>query len=278
MAQHEAQGSAISHPIASGVGWRVSDVRCNAGPGDTPFEEAHEWVSVAVVLSGSFVYRSTHGREVMTVGAMLLGNQGACFCCSHEHDTGDRCLAFHYDPALIEEVASGLAGIGRTTFHRHRIPLLETTLPIHAEARNLLRGSDPFHAEEVAIRIAGAAMGIANEADMSRATPNEERRALAATALIDRHYDQAISLRDLAAAAGLSRFHFVRVFGRVIGVTPYRYLLRRRLLAAAVHLQGREYSVTDAALASGFADLSDFTRRFRANFGSTPARYRERAK
>src|SRR5689334_10489469 len=92
------------HRLAEGKGWRVSDILCRSGPQDVPFEEAHEWVSIAAVVDGTFVYRSTHGRSLMAPGAVLLGNHGACFCCSHEHGKGDRCVVFHLEPGFIEDV------------------------------------------------------------------------------------------------------------------------------------------------------------------------------
>ena len=107
--------------MAAGAGWRVIDVVCRSGPGDAVFEEAHEWVSASAVVAGTFAYRSTHGRTLMTPGSVLLGNCGACFCCSHEHGAGDRCVAFHFEPAMIEAVAFDLRAVRRTEFTSHRL-------------------------------------------------------------------------------------------------------------------------------------------------------------
>jgi AraC family transcriptional regulator len=63
-------------PLAGGKGWSVCDVICNAGPHIRPSEEQHREVSIAIVRSGTFQYRSSAGRELMTPGSLMLGNPG----------------------------------------------------------------------------------------------------------------------------------------------------------------------------------------------------------
>lgn len=62
--------------LARGAGWEVSDVQCTLGPCDRPFEERHSGVSIAAVVAGTFQYRSSAARELMTPGSLLLGNAG----------------------------------------------------------------------------------------------------------------------------------------------------------------------------------------------------------
>ena len=83
-----------SRLIASGDGWTVSDIVCTAGPRDRPFEEGHTQTSIAIVVGGTFQYRSSTGRDLMTPGSWLLGNPGESFTCGHDHGIGDRCVAF----------------------------------------------------------------------------------------------------------------------------------------------------------------------------------------
>ena len=259
--------------LASGPGWRVSDVVCRSGPEDRPYEEAHPWVSVSAVVHGTFVYRSTHGRALMTPGSILLGNQGACYCCSHEHGRGDRCIAFHFDPATIESVASDLRGVRQTGFAGHRLPPHDTLAPLLSAARALLFEQDPLLAEQTAIRIAGAALRVAQDGEEAPTSLVDEARVAAAVALIVAKHDEPLSLADMAQVAGVGRYHFLRMFRRVVGTTPYAYLLNRRLAVAADALRDGS-DVLGAMLAGGFGDLSDFTRRFGAKFGRSPAAFR----
>ena len=83
-----------------------------------------------------------------------------------------------------------------------------------------------------------------------------------------------VQLQDLAAIAGMSKYHFLRVFRRLTGVTPHQYLISARMRRAALGLASSRRPVLDVALDSGFGDLSTFNKRFRATFGLTPTQYR----
>ena len=102
-------------------------------------------------------------------------------------------------------------------------------------------------------------------------------RVTAAVRRIERDPDDALSLRSLAREARLSPYHFLRTFERITGVTPHQYVLRVRLRRAATALATEPGKVIDVALESGFGDLSNFNRAFRAEFGVSPRAYRRRA-
>jgi AraC family transcriptional regulator len=108
-----AAGLAAHRPLARGDGWSVNDVICTSGPDDRPFEELFCGVSIAIVVAGTFQYRTVTGRELMTPGSLLPGNPGQRFECGHEHGTGDRCIAFRFAPDYFERIAADL-GASRT--------------------------------------------------------------------------------------------------------------------------------------------------------------------
>jgi AraC family transcriptional regulator len=78
----------------------------------------------------------------------------------------------------------------------------------------------------------------------------------------------------MAATAGLSPYHFLRTFEWVTGVTPHQYILRSRLRDAALRLASDDSKILDIAFESGFGDISNFNRTFRAEFGCGPRAYR----
>ena len=112
---HGTPGQTTPRILARGTGWTVADVLCTSGPQDHPFEERHARYTIAIVLAGSFQYRSSIGRALMTPGSVMLGNHGNCFECSHEHGDGDRCVSFWYSPAYFEQLVgdAGVASTGR---------------------------------------------------------------------------------------------------------------------------------------------------------------------
>ena len=68
--QDGTSGQTTQRVIASGDDWTVADVVCTCGPGDRPYEERHTRYAIAMVLAGSFQYRSPLGRGLMTPGSL----------------------------------------------------------------------------------------------------------------------------------------------------------------------------------------------------------------
>lgn len=84
---------------------------------------------------------------------------------------------------------------------------------------------------------------------------------------------ERLTLDDLAAAAGLSPFHFLRTFKAAHGATPREALMALRLFDAKQRL-ARGEAPADVAAASGLTDQAHLTRAFASRYGVTPARYR----
>ena len=101
-----------------------------------------------------------------------------------------------------------------------------------------------------------------------RGDSGDEKRA------IERQPGAPWTLHQLAAEAGLSPFHYLRTFQQLAGVTPHQFILRVRLREAATRLAREDARVIDIALESGFGDVSNFNRSFRAEFGFAPEAYR----
>jgi len=83
-------------------------------------------------------------------------------------------------------------------------------------------------------------------------------------------------LNDLARQAGVSPWHFLRTFEQITGVTPHQYILRTRLREAATRLVHDRARVIDVVYDSGFGDVSNFNRTFRAEYGVSPRDWRRR--
>lgn len=99
------------------------------------------------------------------------------------------------------------------------------------------------------------------------------RRVEQARATLTEGYARHFSLGEIARDAGMSPFHFSRVFRELCGVPPHRFLLRVRLARAAERLSAGG-GVTDTCHATGFNNLGHFIRTFRRVYGVPPSRYR----
>jgi AraC-like DNA-binding protein len=82
------------------------------------------------------------------------------------------------------------------------------------------------------------------------------------------------SLAAMAREAAMSPYHFLRVFRRIVGMTPHQYVLRIRMHGAAVRLRRSDDPVSTIAFDAGFNDLSTFNRRFRRIIGASPTAFR----
>jgi two-component system, response regulator YesN len=95
-----------------------------------------------------------------------------------------------------------------------------------------------------------------------------------ALAFISKHFAESLSLADAAREAGLSRFHFCRLFHSEMGVPFHEYLHNLRVRHAKVLLADSYLRVSEIAYAVGFNDLSHFDRIFRKHVGRSPSEYR----
>ncbi len=264
--------------IAAGEGWSVSEFICTAGRGERAFEERHAGFSFAAVVEGTFNYHGDTGRAALSPGAMLLGNAGACYSCGHDHGRGDRCIALNVADALFMEVAASHAGTSGFRFPVAAAIAAGSALPAFLQLQLWQEQGETLADEARAIAVIENTLshisGVVSSAQTIAA--RDLNRVREAVALIEEAADVALDLATLASTAGMSRYHFLRVFRRVAGVTPYQCLLAARLRRAALALATTAEPVTTIALAAGFGDLSTFNWRFRKTFGMTPSAYRQR--
>ena len=197
-------------------------------------------------------------------------------------------LDIRLDPGKMDEMAAELRKAGERRFEFANVPRMRDPIIEHIGAvfrAELNRASHP--AQDMLIE----SMAVALSAHLLRSYTNaasiEERSTSAvdvaavgrAIADIEDNPDRTISLRELAGAAGLSRFHFSRVFKHHLGLSPARYVERARIEQAKALIVNAGMSLANIAQAVGFADQSHFSRRFRAHEGRTPAQFaREQAR
>lgn len=265
-------GGVETRTLAAGAGWRVLDIVCTAGPRDRAFEERHSEMTISFVLAGSFTYRGTYGRALLTPGALLLGEADRCFECGHEHGEGDRCLSFHYLPELFEGIAAD-AGARRPDFGRSALGPLPSFSPLASRAFMAMMSEGDL--EEIALDLAVQTLRACSDVGQpARNSAKDERRTAEAMKLIEARLDEPLALATLAEAVGISPFRFMHVFRNVTGTSPHQYRMRLRLREAALRLLTTGERIVDISLASGFDDLSNFTRSFRREFGMSPSQYR----
>jgi AraC-like DNA-binding protein len=221
----------------------VIDYRCDAKPGDRPYVEMHHNYSVSYE-----------------------------FLCTHDHHIGDECLSFQFKPEFIEAI-----GNDRRVWLSGAIAPVAALIVLGELAQASAEGRSDIGVDEVGIlfaaRFVQEVSGRPRSATPARSA--DRRRAVEAALWMEAHAHQPISLEHAAKQVDLSAFHFLRLFARVLGVTPHQYLVRARLRRAARLLAEDRRTVTEVAFDAGFADVSNFVRTFHRAAGMSPRRFRQ---
>lgn len=104
-----------------------------------------------------------------------------------------------------------------------------------------------------------------------------EQAVLRAIVTMRDNLGEPLTVDDLARAALFSKFHFTRVFHRVTGVTPGRFLSAMRLQRAKHLLITTELNVADVSTHVGYNSVGTFSSRFSRSVGMSPTRFRRLA-
>jgi len=205
-------------------------------------------------------------------GSILVGHPGDEYVCTHDHVCGDECLSFFLGPELVQAI-----GDRAEVWRIGSAPPLPELMVLGELAQAAADGRSDVGLDEVGQVFASRFVEVVSgRPHKPVATAARDRRRAVETALwIDAHSHQQIDLEQAAGQAGISPFHFLRLFSSVLGVTPHQYLVRSRLRHAARLLADNDISITDVAYDVGFGDLSNFVRTFHRAAGVSPRRFRE---
>ncbi len=228
---------------------------------------AHDGVEIAWLDAGGMRYR-VGGLDVeLGAGAVMVVPSGL------EHQSeflpAMRGGSLHVDDAVVAEAADAAGA---------RPPRAACLVDDGADVRALGAMLVAEMAKDSAdARLCAGALVDALAVKVVRGLPPvpasvRDPRVRAAVDVIRARFAEPIDVDDIAAACGTSRFHLSRLFKAATGASPYRFLIDVRLEESA-RLLRRGRSVTDAALSSGFSDLSRFARMFSRRYGCLPKAY-----
>ncbi len=219
------------------------------------------------------------GRHWVRSGALWIMPQGSRHAVRFEGSSPVEGVALAFDPARFDSLVQSADGkSSQTIIHSLAASPPKIEHLMRALAYESMQPSTPdrFSLECIATAIALALSQHAGATAMpakagSRLAPRQIR---AVQSYIEEHFEHSISLAQLAAAAGLSSFHFLRAFKQTLGVTPCQYVLDRRMERAKSLLKSSDMSVGEIGLCVGFEHASHFTRAFRRTVGIAPSIYR----
>ena len=186
--------------------------------------------------------------------------------------SGDECLSFFLSAELVEAIGD------RTDVWRvGAAPPLPELMVLGELAQATADGRNDVGLDEIGQLFANRFVEVVSGRAQKPvpATAKDRRRAVETALWIDANSHRQINLDHAAGQAGISPFHFLRLFSSVLGVTPHQYLVRSRLRHAARRLADDDSAITDIAYDVGFGDLSNFVRTFHRAAGVSPRKFRE---
>jgi len=259
-------------PRAALGGRNVREDWCAADPALPPKGWIYQEASIGFVLSGWFEYHTEGASALAAPGAVVFGNAGECFNVRHLDAHGNTRLVVFLESALMDEVANA-CGLDAPRFNAITLPPGRVATQLYA----LMRAAGRTGGDDMLYPLAQAALTAPKPPAPARVGSRDRQRVQAVVDHIDQHFGETCALDTLATRAGLSRCHFVRVFGAVVGQSPNQYLINRRMRAAAERLIATRTPIAQLALEVGFNDLSYFYSCFKGAFGCTPGQWRKRA-
>jgi AraC-like DNA-binding protein len=232
-----------------------------------PAEEEASGFAINIIEAGSLRLVTRRSAWLATPGTAFCTAPGFVYRCEHPAGPTDSCLTVSFGPGTDDAIfRSSSWPAGRLCPPTNR--------RAYATERLLSRlGATPLEIESAAFELLATVADAGVPRRLYRATQLTwyARRIDRTREKLDTEYIEDHSLDSLARDAGMSPFHFARVFRELSGIPPHRYLVERRLDHAAGLLRGGS-SVTEACYASGFSSLSHFVRSFGRRYGAAPSK------
>ena len=225
----------------------------------------------SVIAFGAQRSWSGLGTVYASTGDVIMANPGEMHDGAPLDGNARGWRMIYFDPALVtREIEEDIVGEVEIVRPVVRDPLLARTFTRLFECLTTLQ-SDRLAVEENLLRCL-----IYLLRQHGTARPSLRGKSPCVSKAIQ-HLDSApetsVSLAELAALTGVSRFQLLRSFAREIGATPHAYLVQRRVRLAR-QLLANGQTPAQTAIQAGFADQSHMTRAFVRQFGITPGRYR----
>ncbi len=235
---------------------------------------------------------SPHRHDTYALGLTLHGVQTFRYRGSERFSNPGNVIVLHPD-----EVHDGAAGtddgliyrmiylppelIGAVDGHQTALPFVGN--PVVADAGlwqaladildDLDHEPDALALDDSVMRIA---VGLSRQAGMPRkvVTATARTAVMSARDFLEDHSTETVRSNDLETITGLNRYELARQFRRLLGTSPHRYLVMRRL-EQAKRLMSIGAGLAETAAEAGFSDQAHFTRHFRKAFGMTPGRWND---
>ncbi len=235
----------------------------------------HDTYAIGLTDCGVQVFDYRGSARASTPGQVVLLYPDESHDGRAGSDDGFGYRIIYVEPSHLSDALRVLCG------RAYPLPFISEPVLTNAKLSQAVRGAfasesplESLAVDSVVVDLAEGLLAAERGGGRPVASSRVDVRAIArARHFLDAERTRVVHSTELESITSLTRYDLARQFKLVLGTSPYRYLLMRRLEFARqrIHL-GRP--LVEVACETGFADQAHFTRAFKSAFGLTPARYR----
>lgn len=240
-------------------------------PGYSLTRSQYDSFLIMAVTEGSCTVRTEDTETEAHAGDIVLLD---CYSKhSYSSSTGWKSYWLHFDGHRSREYYSFIKETNGIVFHTADFPAITDSLK---KIYHIFRNSHAICEAAISLEITSVLTRLTVCAQKETGTAVSSQQSLSyITAYIHEHFDEAITLEQLAAMSSLSPYYFSRLFNRTIGQTPHQYIISVRIDSAKFLLKTSELSIKEIGFRCGFSSESSFSTTFRKKCGCTPGQYRD---
>ena len=232
----------------------------------------HDFYVIGCIEKGRRYMQCKNGEYIVHTGDVVVFNPKDVHTCERLDDRTLDYRSIHIPIETMEKAVQEITGRAYLPrFTEAMLPGSELAAPLLELYDRIAAESADFKKEELFLLLVGHLIA---EYDAQQAwnEPKQEMSFDTVCRYLEENYTTPITLVELSAMAGLSKYHFLRCFTRQKGITPYSYLEAVRVGRAKALLEKGTPPI-ETALLTGFHDQSHFTTFFKKLIGVTPKQY-----
>jgi len=237
-----------------------------------PWRWFHETYSFCAAEAAASNWRYRRGEYFLNDGSVMLLEPGETHRNIVVHKPADFKVLL-VSASAFTELSRELGVPATVHFSSAQIDRAELFAPIWRLCQAIEVGASPLAQQELLTKVV-ARLAAHGERRLPPPSGEKEPGAVArAKAYLEHHYRDRVTLDELAAVAGVTRFRLVQAFSRAVGLPPHAWQILLRVERSR-ELLAQGMSAAAAASESGFCDQAHFSRHFRRIMRVTPGDYR----
>jgi AraC family transcriptional regulator len=277
------------HTLFESDHYRIRDFRCRCQDCATSKPEYNETFCISFVRQGNFLFNVFRQSLDSYTGCVLVTKPGYDRTVAHIHTVPDECTIFEFKETFYTEILEQYAGVKFLFDNDQHATLLKIHPDVellHYQVRQHImvqqsagQVCDKLYIDNLVTEIVETVLGKISDykPDFDIYDSNKQNHLVTierAKDYITRHYQENISLKEIAEHSNVSPFHFSRLFKKLTAWSPHQFLLQVRLKHSELLLKNTEIPVVDIAYSSGFNSLEHFSYAFRSRYRFAPLYFR----